>query len=207
MSSQPSTSTTAAGQADSPESVEYDPSTGRYTIFECLDCGNTVLALGRDGREDPSITCHGEPMERVATPEMDVQPPDLRQVLLQAFGLPKSGLDICLHVIEDGPLTANEVADALDYDRSTVTRYLNKLVELGLLRQVELNRKSGGVVNVYRPVDIDRIRRESLIGFYVWAGEAAARIEETKAKMKQRYLEDGPDREFPAVFWKSCSAD
>ena len=179
------------------DEVTYDPTTSRYDVFECPDCDNVVLALGRD---DPPMSCHGDPMERVTEVEMSVKPPDVRQVLLDAFGLPKAGLDICLCVIGEGPLSANEVAETLGYDRSTVTRYLNTLVDLGLLRRSELNREGGGVVNVYHSVDLERMRRETLIGFYVWAGEAATLIEEANLT-KQDYLEENPDRSLPDIFW------
>jgi predicted transcriptional regulator len=179
--------------------VQYDPESSRYDLYECPDCDNIVLALGRD---EPPMSCHDRPMERVTDLEMTVQPPDVKQVLLQAFGLPKAGLDICLCVIGEGPLSANEVAESLGYDRSTITRYLNKLVELGLLERSELNREEGGVVNVYHSVDLERMRRETLIGFYVWAGEAAALIEDANLT-KQDYLDENPDQELPDVFWDS----
>jgi predicted transcriptional regulator len=183
--------------------VQYDPTASRYDLYECPDCDNIVLALGRD---EPPMSCHDKPMERVTDLEMTVQPPDVKQVLLEAFGLPKAGLDICLCVIGEGPLSANEVAESLGYDRSTITRYLNKLVELGLLERSELNREAGGVVNVYHSVDLERMRRETLIGFYVWAGEAAALIEDANLT-KRDYLEENPDRELPEVFWDSFSED
>ena len=179
--------------------VEYDPSSGRYGVFECPECDSVVLAIGRD---DPPMSCHGEPMERVTDHEMPVRAPDVRQVLLQAFGLPKAGLDICLCVIGDGPLSANEAAETLGYDRSTITRYLNRLVDLGLLSRSELNREGGGVVNVYHSVDLERMRRETLVGFYVWAGEAAALIEDANVT-KRDYLRENPDEDLPDVFWES----
>ncbi|MEF8863065.1 MAG: helix-turn-helix domain-containing protein [Haloarculaceae archaeon] len=184
---------------DESDEVQYDPNSGRYDIYECSvsDCDNVVLVVGND---DPPMSCHDKPMERVTELDMSVKPPDVRQVLLQAFGLPKAGLDICLCVIGEGPLSANEVAEQLGYDRSTVTRYLNKLVELGLLRRSELNREGGGVVKVYHSVDLERMRRETLIGFYVWAGEAASLIEEANLT-KQDYLEANPDRELTDIFW------
>jgi len=190
--------TQSDGESDE---VQYDPNSGRYDVYECSvsDCDNVVLVVGSD---DPPMACHDEPMERVTELDMSVKPPDVRQVLLQAFGLPKAGLDICLCVIGEGPLSANEVAEQLGYDRSTVTRYLNKLVELGLLRRSELNREGGGVVNVYHSVDLERMRRETLIGFYVWAGEAASLIEDANLT-KQDYLNENPDRELPDVFWES----
>ena len=188
---------------DESDEVQYDPNSGRYDIYECAvsDCDNVVLVVGSD---DPPMSCHDQPMERVTELDMSVKPPDVRQVLLQAFGLPKAGLDICLCVIGEGPLSANEVAEQLGYDRSTVTRYLNKLVELGLLRRSELNREGGGVVKVYHSVDLERMRRETLIGFYVWAGEAASLIEDANLTKKD-YLEANSDSELTDVFWESFS--
>ena len=37
------------------------------------------------------------------------------------------------------------------------------------------------MVNVYHSVDLERMWRETLIGFYVWAGEAAALIEDANS--------------------------
>lgn len=190
---------------DESAEVQYDPNSGRYDIYECTvaDCDNVVLGVGND---DPPMSCHDQPMERVTEVDMSVKHPDVRQVLLQAFGLPKAGLDICLCVIGEGPLSANEVAEQLGYDRSTVTRYLNKLVELGLLRRSELNREGGGVVKVYHSVDLERMRRETLIGFYVWAGEAASLIEDANLT-KQDYLKENPDQDLPDIFWESFPDD
>lgn len=187
----------ADSEAESPRKVEYDPDSSRYDVYECPDCDNVVLSIGRD---EPPMSCHDRPMERVTDIDMTVKSPDVKRVLLQAFGLPKAGLDICLCVIGEGPLSANEVADELGYDRSTVTRYLNKLVELGLLRQSELNREEGGVVKVYHSIDLERMRRETLIGFYIWAGEAAALIEDANVT-KESYLEGNQEQELPDVFW------
>lgn len=144
--------------SDQGDDTQYDPSSSKYDIYECSDCENVVLVLGRD---DPPMSCHGEPMEVVKDSNISVQPPDIREVLLSAFGLPKAGLDICLCVIGEGPLSASEVAEELDYDRSTVTRYLNTLVDLGLLEQSVLNREDGGIVNVYHSIELERMRRDT----------------------------------------------
>ena len=192
-----------AQSTDDPDRVQYDPASSEYDVYECPDCDSVVLAVGRD---EPTLSCHGREMQPVTDVDIGVEPPEVKQVLLEAFGLPKAGLDICLCVIGEGPLSANEVADRLDYDRSTVTRYLNSLVELGLLRRSELNREEGGVVNVYHSVDVDRMRRETLVGFCIWAGEAAALIEDANLT-KRDYLEENPDRELPDVFWDSFERD
>lgn len=187
----------AERREDDSDTVTYDPSSSSYDIYECSDCDNVVLVLGRD---DPPMSCHGTPMEPVTESPIAVRPPDIREVLLDAFGLPKAGLDVCLCVIGEGPIPASEVAEKLGYDRSTVTRYLNKLVELGLLERTELNREGGGVVHVYHSIEVERMRRDTLIGFYVWAGEAGSLIEEASLT-KREYLDENSDRSLPGIFW------
>lgn len=169
-----------------------------YAIYRCTDCHNVVLTM-RDC--DGGMTCHDHPMERVTETSLDVRPPDIRQVLLDAFGLPKPGLDICLCVIGDGPLSPAELADRLDYDESTVRTYLNELVEFGLLEKSQLNRESGGYVNVYHSIDLEEMREETLVGFYAWAGEAASLIEEANLT-KEDYVDADYDGGLDEIFWE-----
>jgi predicted transcriptional regulator len=174
-----------------------------YAIYSCTDCANVVLTM-QDC--DGGMTCHDEPMERVTECTLDIRPPDIRQVLLDAFGLPKPGLNICLCVIGEGPLTPAELADHLDYSESTIRTYLNELVEFGLLEKSQLNRESGGFVNVYHSIDLDEMREETLVGFYAWAGEAASLIEQanlTKEDYRDAEYEDG----LTEVFWEQFRDD
>lgn len=170
-----------------------------YDVYSCRDCDNMVLSLYGCGE---GISCHGEKMELVTKTKMDIQSPNLRDVLLNAFGLPKVGLDICLVVIDDGPLSPEEVAQQLGYDKSTIRRYLKQLTDVGLLTKRQLNRENGGFVNIYQPIDIDEMRRESLIGFYIWAGEAAMLIEEANLT-KEDYLEGSYEDDLNEVFWEA----
>jgi predicted transcriptional regulator len=180
------------------QSRTVDLADTQYGIYQCPNCENVALTLQEC---DGGMTCHGEPMERVTEFDIDVKPPDLRQVLLDAFGLPKPGLDICLCVIGEGPVSPSEVAERLDYDDSTVRRYLNKLVEMGLLQKSQLNREAGGYVNVYHSIDLAEMRRETLVGFYAWAGEAAALIEEANLT-KAEYLDEDQGDGLQEIFWE-----
>lgn len=155
-----------------------DLSESEYGIYECADCENVVLSLNDAGSE---MVCHGQEMVEVTDCDLQVQPPELRRVLFEVFDLPKPGIDICLQVVDGGPQSARQIADRLDFDRSTVSRYLNELVELGLLEKRQLNREAGGVVNVYHATDLQRMGHETLVGFYVWAGEAASLIEQANS--------------------------
>lgn len=189
--------------SDRTDSDEIDLGDRPYNIYRCRDCKNTVLSLHDCG---DGMTCHGETMEPVRDVEMNVNPPDLREVLFNVFGIPKIGLDICLCVIDEGPLSPDEVAEKLGYDGSTIRRYLNQLTEVGVLKKMQLNREDGGFVNVYRSIDIDEMQRESLAGFYMWAGEAATLIEEANLT-KEDYLDASSEESINEIFWESFQDD
>lgn len=185
--------------SESDASFTHNLDASRYSVVECPSCDRIALVVG-DG--DPPVSCHGAPMEPIDDVDIAVDPPELTEVLLQVFGLPKAGIDICLCVVGEGPLSASDVAASLDYDRSTVTRYLQTLVDRGLLNCSELNRDGGGIVNAYHAVDLDRMRRETIVGFLRWAGEAASDIEEAN-RQKRVALATNNDRDPPAVFWEA----
>jgi len=184
-------------QMDDDERQHVDLDESEYSIYRCTDCDNVVLTM-QDC--DGGMTCHGETMERVRESKLGIRPPDIRQVLLDAFGLPKPGLDICLCVIGEGPLSPAELADRLGYAEGTVRKYLNELVEFGLIQKSQLNRESGGFVNVYHSIDLKEMREETLIAFYAWAGEAASLIEEANLT-KEDYREAEYDEGLGEVFW------
>jgi len=185
-------------QMDTNKRESVDLAESEYSIYSCTDCSNVVLTM-QDC--DGGMTCHGETMERVTESKLGIRPPDIRQVLLDAFGLPKPGLDICLCVIGEGPLSPAELADRLDYAEGTVRKYLNELVEFGLLQKSQLNRESGGFVNVYHSIDLKEMREETLIAFYTWAGEAASLIEEANLT-KEDYRDTEYDDGLGEVFWE-----
>lgn len=193
----PVANTPMTDTASTTELIEYDPTNAQYDIYQCAECDNLVLSIGSD---NPPMTCHDMPMDLIEDCTPAIRPPELRNVLLEAFGLPKAGLDICLCVIDDGPVTAGDIAGGLDYDRSTATRYLNKLIDIGLVQRGQQNRPGGGVVNVYRPVDLDQVRHETLVGFYVWAGEAASLIETGDLADRQQSVT--PETADPGVLWE-----
>jgi len=184
--------------ADDRTRREIDLGEREYSIYKCQNCANVVLSM-QDC--DGGMTCHGDEMQRVTESNLEIRPPDIRQVLLDAFGLPKPGLDICLCVIGEGPLSSSELADQLDYEEGTIRKYLNELVEFGVLEKSQLNRESGGFVNVYHSIGLDEMRAETLIGFYVWAGEAASLIEEANLT-KEDYLDADYDDGLDEIFWE-----
>nr|WP_256948595.1 hypothetical protein [Halorubrum ezzemoulense] len=55
---------------------------------------------------------------------------------------------------------------------------------------------------MYHSVDLERMRRETLLDFYVWAGEAAALIGDANLT-KQDYLDGNREHDLSDVFWES----
>jgi len=185
------------------EDSELSFTRDRYAIYECKECENIAMtARAATGQ----MSCHGREMEEITEWAIETETPDLRETLLSAFGLPKMGLEICLCVIDEGPIPAGEAAEILGYDRSTTSRYLNDLATMGLLEKTPLNREDGGVINVYHSMDPGAMRRQTLIGFYAWAGQAASMLEDANIT-KDEYLETGHKMDLNEVFWEAMEAE
>jgi len=167
-------------------------------VYRCRICENVSLSVRAP---DTPMDCCNESMTTIDRRETAPQPSDVRRVLHHVFGLPKPSIDICLCVARGGAVPAAEVAEELDYDKSTVIRYLNQLVEAGFLDRARLNRKAGGFVNVYTTPSVGEMRRESLIGFCLWAAQAARLIEETN-RARERHVAESSYERLTSVFWE-----
>lgn len=138
-------------------------------LVECRTCGNLGLGKG-------DIRCCEGPMQSVETSASPVCPPSLDDVLRTVFDMSETELDVCLCVVEGGEQTVNELAKAVDYDRSVVARHLNHLVELGVLEKRRRLLRQGGDVYVYAPRDPDEVRR-SLTGLFArWVAHATPHL-------------------------------
>jgi len=177
-----------------------------YTTAECPQCDRLSLTIVSPPESRRYCDGGGQPLAPTGT---DVERPELKPVLRAVFDIPEPGIDICLYVAEHGPTSTDQIASAFDYDQSTATRYLNRLVMIGLLERVQLNRKAGGIINVYRPVPAEEFRRELLAGYYEWAGQTAQLLDELVDRFRERtdsssrVVADIADRsEFQSVFWE-----
>ena len=59
-----------------------------------------------------------------------------------------------------GGLTVDEIAAAVDRERSTAYRSVQRLMRAGFIRKEQVNYDQGGYYHVYRPRDADEITRE-----------------------------------------------
>lgn len=126
--------------------------------------------------------------------EVDVvNDPDLMTLLPQVFGVSQTGIAICLQVTEEEQATTDDIATALDINRSTVSRQLNQLRELGVVERHEQSLTEGGQIHVYTPVEPEEMRRRHREGLLSWVTDAVTLVNE----LDRRKLEAMAGREQP----------
>jgi predicted transcriptional regulator len=79
--------------------------------------------------------------------------------LLRCFhGLTALDEECFLALVEaEEPLTVDEVADAVDRERSTAYRAVQRLLQTGFLAKEQVNYDDGGYYHVYSPIDPSEI--------------------------------------------------
>ena len=88
----------------------------------------------------------------------------VKDLFIQVYDLSPPELDILFMLIsreKEEPMTLDEIAKAMDRDRSTTFRSLQKLVSLGLLVKETKTIKDGGYFHVYSAVDRETFKRET----------------------------------------------
>lgn len=152
----------------------------RVTVYECPYCGRF---------DTEEMTCCGD---RMAPLESDAvfQEPRLEQVAKQVFAISANELAVCKVVMAEGPTTVADLADRFDYDRSTVSRHLGHLVELGLVEKDTEELPGGGRKYVYSTVPAEEVRRTFVLGLYAWTEEAFQLTEELSQGKLEAMVED-----------------
>jgi len=73
-------------------------------------------------------------------------------------GLKDLDREIFLHLTErDEPITVDEIAEAVDRERSTAYRSVQRLVDSGFVQKEQINYDQGGYYHVFRPTDPDEV--------------------------------------------------
>ncbi len=89
------------------------------------------------------------------------------------------------------PLTVDEVAEAVDRERSTAYRSIQRLVQSGFVQKEQVNYDQGGYYHVFRPTDPDEIAddmQRMLNDWYAKMGQLIGEFRE-KYDRQQRTLE------------------
>ncbi|EMA38365.1 helix-turn-helix domain-containing protein [Halococcus hamelinensis] len=81
---------------------------------------------------------------------------DCEGLLECIYGLTELDRD-CFEVVIEGeaPLTIDEIAEAVDRERSTAYRSLQRLRKAGFVQKEQVNYDQGGYYHVFRPADPD----------------------------------------------------
>lgn len=140
-----------------------------FTVSTCRHCGSVTLDNRR--RE-----CCGETMEPVTVDA--VKEPDLRTLVAQVFGISETGLDICVHLMERGEVTIDDIAAALDINRTTASRQLNQLQALGVIERREESLEDGGQRHVYTAASMEEVRRRHREAFLSWVSDAMTLLDD-----------------------------
>jgi predicted transcriptional regulator len=109
-----------------------------------------------------------------------VPEPTLEELLRTVFGMSESELEICLCVMEGGDLTAQELADQINYDRSVISRHLNHLADLGVVDKQRRIIKQGGYTYVYQPVSPEVVRERLTAAFASWVRDATEELQDLR---------------------------
>lgn len=101
----------------------------------------------------------------------------------------------CFRVLSESadPLTVDELAAAVDRERSTVYRSVQRLLKLGLVRKEQVNYDRGGYYHVYRitkPTTIADEMQDQVNDWYAQIGYLIGRF-------REKYGEGSDDTESP----------
>lgn len=149
--------------------MDSDASDSRITAYSCRQCQSVTFA--ERGKQ-----CCGEemiPLEGEATAD-----PELMTLLRNVFGISRTGIDICVYITKTEQATTDEIATALDINRSNVTRQLSSLRSLGVVERRDETLKKGGRIHVYTPVPPEETRQRLREGFFSWASDALTLLDE-----------------------------
>jgi predicted transcriptional regulator len=159
------------------------PTEKHATVSECSCCGSLDVA--------ENATCCGERMETLERTAV-FEEPELEQVARQVFGMAPNELTVCKALVAEDSVTISDLAGRLPYDRSTVSRHLDHLVELGVAEKESKGIAGGGRENVYSTVSEQEIRRQFVLNLYGWTEEAVRLTEELSERKIEAMVEEAP---------------
>ncbi|WP_089670188.1 helix-turn-helix domain-containing protein [Halobacterium jilantaiense] len=107
--------------------------------------------------------------------------------LLECFhGLKELDKECFRALVEaDEPLTVDEIADAVDRERSTAYRAVQRLLQTGFIEKEQINYDQGGYYHVYAPTDPSQIADDMQRMLNDWYAKMGQLIQEFENKYEQ----------------------
>jgi predicted transcriptional regulator len=90
----------------------------------------------------------------------------------------------CFGVLVEAPspMTVDEVADAVERERSTAYRSIQRLLQTGFVQKEQVNYEQGGYYHVYRPADPDEVADDMQRMLNEWYAKMGQLIQEFRDK-------------------------
>ena len=107
--------------------------------------------------------------------------------LLECFhGLKELDKDCFRALVEsDDALTVDEIADAVERERSTAYRAVQRLLQTGFIQKNQINYDQGGYYHVYSPTDPSEIADNMQRLLNDWYAKMGQLIQEFETKYEQ----------------------
>ncbi len=107
--------------------------------------------------------------------------------LLECFhGLKQLDKDVFQALVDtDEALTVDEIAAAVDRERSTAYRSVQRLLQAGFIQKEQINYDQGGYYHVYRPTDPSKIADNMQRLLNDWYAKMGQLIQEFESKYDQ----------------------
>lgn len=107
--------------------------------------------------------------------------------LLECFhGLKQLDKDVFQALVDtDEALTVDEIAAAVDRERSTAYRAVQRLLQAGFIQKEQVNYDQGGYYHVYRPTDPSNIADDMQRLLNDWYAKMGQLIQEFETKYEE----------------------
>jgi predicted transcriptional regulator len=108
--------------------------------------------------------------------------------LLECFhGLKQLDKDIFQTLVSaEGSLTVDEIAEAVDRERSTAYRSVQRLLQTGFIQKEQVNYDQGGYYHVYKPTDPGQIADNMQRLLNDWYAKMGQLIQEFETKYESQ---------------------
>ena len=95
-------------------------------------------------------------------------------------------------VAADEPMTVDEIADAVDRERSTAYRAVQRLLQTGFIQKDQVNYDQGGYYHVYFPTDPSKLADSMQRMLNDWYAKMGQLIQEFEDKYEQAQADATP---------------
>jgi predicted transcriptional regulator len=150
-------------------------------LQQCQTCDALAYGATRE-------TCCEEPMGIVPDEEATVEP-SFVDIIDDIFDMNETEFQICIELMEKGPMTVPEVAATVDCDPSYANRLLNHLESIEVVIEESSVLDEGGRVSKYRHAPVEEIERAWKRHLLSWTAKGLRVIDEEMVAEKENALD------------------